>query len=65
MSTAEATLSEIIAEKIRNCKNTITLDELESWSNDKRSSLPSRMVKKVWITVKMFIIKLRKIIFGF
>lgn len=61
----ETTLSEIIADNIRNGKcRVITLDELESWS-DKRSSLPVQVAKKVWVTFKLFIIKIRKLIFKF
>ena len=60
------TLSEIIAENIRNGKcRVISLKELESWSdNEEKTSLPARMAKKVWIAVKTFFIKLRKVVFG-
>jgi len=65
MNTVNNVLAEIIADNIRNGKyHTISLEELESWSSDKRSSLPVRVVKKIWITVKTFFIKLRKVVFG-
>ena len=63
----ESTLSEIIADNIRNGRcRVISLEELESWSSDnKRPSLPIQIAKKVWVTVKTFFIKLRKVIFKF
>ena len=66
MNTVNNVLSEIIADNIRNGKcRVITLDELESWSSDeKQASLPVRVTKKIWITVKTFFIKLRKVVFG-
>jgi hypothetical protein len=68
MSAVETTLSEIIADNIRNGKcRVISFKEFESWcdGDEKQQSLPVRLVKKVLVTFKLFIIKIRKLIFKF
>ena len=61
------TLSELIADEINSGKyRTMSLEEFESWCDEKKKlSLPVKMVKKVWIAFKSFVIKLRKLIFKF